>query len=956
MSVQLIVYPQTYNGYYNSTSYPVTNPLITGGNGSFPNLNNTSAYGYNGGLSFSLQQISIAAQPPVIQNQWYRYHTTGGSYYANIAAPQNVAGSKCNFSGAFVTTPNASGVYIRIAGLTAGTQYTVGLEIDTSDDGQLYLNILDPNTYSIQAGTNPNPASSSSASTTFVWNDTELVIAIEWEGFYDGIGQSCTINNVKMFETQNPSSMVFTDLSDGQVICDLYEDENIPLTLSVDDFKNVAEKVQSYSKAFDLPATKRNNQIFNDMFEITRTADGTLAFNPYIKTKCILKQDGFTLFDGYLRMIDINDKEGEISYNVNMYSEAIALADVLKDKKFVDLDFVELAHDYQKQNIKRSWNDSPDPSITYLNPSTSGFRDDYTTLRYPFIDWSHQIAVGGTNANAATAGNPELLKLEDAFRPCINIKYLIDRIFNQTINGGNFPFTYTSTFFNTADFKKLYMDFNWGEGLFGQTSDGEEHFLGYEANVFTPTAGPNYATASYDVMELSELMVIGGQQVWTGGYPPNYNGTTSVITSTQANEQWTITYTYIVENTDTVARDIECRWLETNNTLNTTTVHNYTSVQSIAAGGTFTYSGTVEVLLQNIGDTLQAQFKTNAGTASKVRQGTAIYVNSSFGAVFFQKNVLQVTVATLLQTSRGDLGQWEFLKGLMTMFNLVTIPDKDNPNNLLIEPYADVFINETASGTVSDLSLKSRGINHDWTEKIDISDIKLTPLTDLNKKTIFKFVEDDDDYAFNNYKLMVQGHLYGSKIYDASAFTVLDGEKEIIAEPFAATVPKAVMEQFPDFIVPAIYSYNPEDDTSEAFDNSPRIFYNNGIKPTGVTYFIPAQNGFSNENQPDFLQFTHLTQAPITSNAAIDFHFGECQTMGLGSTPNNLFNMYWQPYYDELYNPDTRTMTLKVNLSAADINMFNFYDTVMIKNRQFRVNRIDYKPHDLSTVEFILIP
>jgi hypothetical protein len=31
-------------------------------------------------------------------------------------------------------------------------------------------------------------------------------------------------------------------LDDGQVILDLYEDENIPLTLSVDDFKNVAEK------------------------------------------------------------------------------------------------------------------------------------------------------------------------------------------------------------------------------------------------------------------------------------------------------------------------------------------------------------------------------------------------------------------------------------------------------------------------------------------------------------------------------------------------------------------------------------------------------------------------------------------------------------------------------------------------------------------------------------------
>ena len=31
-------------------------------------------------------------------------------------------------------------------------------------------------------------------------------------------------------------------------------------------------------------------------------------------------------------------------------------------------------------------------------------------------------------------------------------------------------------------------------------------------------------------------------------------------------------------------------------------------------------------------------------------------------------------------------------------------------------------------------------------------------------------------------------------------------------------------------------------------------------------------------------------------------------------------------------------------------------DRVMIKNRVFRVNKIDYKPNDLATVEFILIP
>ena len=49
-------------------------------------------------------------------------------------------------------------------------------------------------------------------------------------------------------------------------------------------------------------------------------------------------------------------------------------------------------------------------------------------------------------------------------------------------------------------------------------------------------------------------------------------------------------------------------------------------------------------------------------------------------------------------------------------------------------------------------------------------------------------------------------------------------------------------------------------------------------------------------------------------------------------------------------------MKIKVNLNAADINTFKFYDVVFIKNREFRVNKIDYKPNDLSTVEFILIP
>ena len=133
--------------------------------------------------------------------------------------------------------------------------------------------------------------------------------------------------------------------------------------------------------------------------------------------------------------------------------------------------------------------------------------------------------------------------------------------------------------------------------------------------------------------------------------------------------------------------------------------------------------------------------------------------------------------------------------------------------------------------------------------------------------------------------------------------------------------------------------------------------FNNGVKSTGASYYIPAQNGASSSNLTEYLQFSHLTNIP-TITGSRDFHFGQCQLLPPvgNSVPDNLFNLYWLPYYSELYNPDTRIMTINVKLSPSDINTFKFNDTVFIKNRTFRVNKIDYKPNDLATVEFILIP
>ena len=46
---------------------------------------------------------------------------------------------------------------------------------------------------------------------------------------------------------------------------DTYGNENVALTFQVDDVRNIANKNASYSKDFNLPATKRNNKFFLDL-------------------------------------------------------------------------------------------------------------------------------------------------------------------------------------------------------------------------------------------------------------------------------------------------------------------------------------------------------------------------------------------------------------------------------------------------------------------------------------------------------------------------------------------------------------------------------------------------------------------------------------------------------------------------------------------------------------------
>jgi len=910
MSTQLILYPQTYDGTYNSVSTAsLTEYLVNGIN--FTGLNSTPDYAT---ASNTPMQAAISSTPSLVLGNWYRYHTTGGGIWGATVAPTEALGL-VDFQAGVSLSHN--GMYQRLSGLAVGGQYDVVINISTPAVGDVTIKIFNG---TIQTQT----ASISANLNTITYTFTSPSISPTFLINFSGKTSDLKVDNMSIKQSAHVVSGVHSELSDGQVICDLYAEEEIPLTLSVDDFKNVAEKVQSYSKDFNLPATKRNNQIFNNMFEVTRSYDD-LIFNPYIKTQCVLKQDGFILFEGYLRMITVIEQDGEISYNVNLYSDVIALADILKNQTFAELDFSELTHAYNYTNIRDSWQGT----LALANPlpvgTFAGVAGASTTgvLKYPFIDWTHQIALD------PTSGFPILPNLQTAFRPCIKLTYLINRIFEAA------GFTWTSNFFDSAEFDKLYMDFNWGAD---ETVAPDNEYKG--SWQFGTGAASNIGTAVYKELRLIPAGVTGGQPSST--LPPDYDTSTYIITATTSNEMYIIDYDFDLRITAGGSL-VQCKWVHTTAAGAVNPPINGQSFMGVA-GGSFNYAGNLQVILQT-GDTLKAQFKASTDW----RQNEALGNPSS--AVFIQSN-LSANSATL-NAFRGETGQWDFLKGIMTMFNLVSMVDEGDPENILIEPYADIFVTNPNTKTL------------DWTDKVDVSKMDLTPLTNLNKNTIFKFVEDEDDYVFRQYKRSTSGHLYGSLNWEAQeGFTILEGEKEIKAEPFAATVSKPLEDNFSDFIVPSLYAMS-DDLISEGFDNSPRIFYTNGVKTlTSCTYSVPTQNGVVGDSfEDEFLQFSHLSDIPTippptSGTPTRDFVFTSEQLLSpIGGSPvDNLFNVYWLPYFNELYNPDTRTMTLKVDLNPSDINSFMFYDKVQIKNRTFRVNKIEYKPNTLATVEFILIP
>ena len=687
--------------------------------------------------------------------------------------------------------------------------------------------------------------------------------------------------------------------SSDEVILDLFTNEPIPLTLNVDDFTNAAEADASYSKSFDIPGTKKNNNFFNSIYNINSSS----YFNTHIKTTIKIKENTLNIFDGYLQLNDISNKNGVITYNVTIYSEVVNLKDSIANKVFRDLDLSELNNTYSKINIVNSWTgalvlENPLPTNTF-----AGTTGDTTTdvLKYPMVNWAK---VNTVSSQISISGN-----VIDYFRPWVNALYLLRNIFFDA------GYTFTSSFLSSNVFSKLFVDFNFDNS---QAVLSNYIHAGDIVGTYTNTGSNANATTI------------------TGGSAALYNSITDNITA--VNNGTTVTcfgniffnlsnnnveFVIIHSNTNALYANPTSPLILYDTPLNTS------GLTSPGFGG----AGT-EIRL-DAGDTISMQFRAKTGAGgSDPTISIDTSTDDSWISWDIDGGITNTNLDDILLGFRGDTSQWGYFKGIIDMFKLVILVDENNPTNLLIEPYIDWV---------------GAGNQLDWTNKVDESEFKFSPIEGLARNIEFNYTEDSNSWesiALNNPYKWLWGYNF------ASGIEIVDKDKdEVVISPFADTLVQDIL--VPGTVLPQIL------DTSAAIGEAPlrfwenemRILYDNGVHAfTGANY---SMGDFSGET--DRLLFTAVKDFPvINSSKSLRFSFAPEPYTNIPLL-NNLYNIYWGDYIDELYHKDTRIIKVEAYLTAEDIYNINFNDTILIKSTEYRIYKIDYRAGSMSKLQLITI-
>jgi hypothetical protein len=214
----------------------------------------------------------------------------------------------------------------------------------------------------------------------------------------------------------------------NETLIDVNDDLNLSFTYNISDIREPESRQANYSKTITIPASKTNNKLFSQLFEIGRVIGSTGLnftpdFNPNKKANCRVTIDDLEVMNGFCQVLKVNKQNYEpTSYDIVVISNVKNIFEDIGEDELTSLDLSEFNQEYTTANVN---------AYSYGNPSPS-----YTLG-------------SGVIFNSTYNGVEPIGTYKVAPYPAIFVKTFVDKIFAK------YGYQYNSNFFNTNYFKKL---------------------------------------------------------------------------------------------------------------------------------------------------------------------------------------------------------------------------------------------------------------------------------------------------------------------------------------------------------------------------------------------------------------------------------------------------------------------------------------------------------------------
>ena len=139
---------------------------------------------------------------------------------------------------------------------------------------------------------------------------------------------------------------------------DMFKDESISLTDSIQNVRDIDKIFTSFSRTFNLPASKTNSKIFKHFYNFH--IDEGFAFDARVKTPANIELNSLPFRKGYIQLTGVELKDNvPYSYKITFFGEMVKLKDAIGERKLSDLDLSQYDRLYSASDIQTKIQQSP---------------------------------------------------------------------------------------------------------------------------------------------------------------------------------------------------------------------------------------------------------------------------------------------------------------------------------------------------------------------------------------------------------------------------------------------------------------------------------------------------------------------------------------------------------------------------------------------------------------------